>query len=130
MLRVQYFSIIWKVSQILMTHKAGKPAHVVTSCRPISLLRILSKVFEKLLLYRIISVLEMNNVIPDHQFSFRKQHSTVKLARLKKSEKPFKKWSTAHQCFDRVWHKGIPRKVKSSLPHSYFVLFESYLLVR
>jgi hypothetical protein len=40
----------WKVAQIIMTLKPGKPADKVSSYRPISLLPIMSKVFEKGLL--------------------------------------------------------------------------------
>jgi hypothetical protein len=47
-LRTGYFPGQWKVSQIVTILKPGKPAEDVKSNRPISLLPILSKVFEKL----------------------------------------------------------------------------------
>ena len=40
--------------------------------RPISLLPVLSKVFEKLLLQQILVYLEENNILSEHQFGFRK----------------------------------------------------------
>lgn len=52
-IRTAYFPKIWKVSQITMIHKSGKPINCVSSYRPISLLPILSKLFEKLLLKRL-----------------------------------------------------------------------------
>jgi len=47
-LRTGYFPGQWKVSQIVTILKPGKPAEDVKSYRPISLLPILFKVFEKL----------------------------------------------------------------------------------
>ena len=48
-MRTGYFPAEWKVSQIITNLKPGKPVDEVTSYRPISLLPILSKLFEKLL---------------------------------------------------------------------------------
>jgi hypothetical protein len=44
-----YFPVKWKVSQIILLLKPGKPPNELTSYQPISLLPIVSKVFEKLL---------------------------------------------------------------------------------
>ena len=52
-----YFPGQWKVSQIVTILKPGKPAEDVKSYRPISLLAILSKVFEKLFITRIQPIL-------------------------------------------------------------------------
>jgi hypothetical protein len=35
------------------------------------------KIFEKLLLIKLKSVISKKNLIPDHQFGFRNQHSTL-----------------------------------------------------
>jgi hypothetical protein len=56
-IRNGYYPIQWKVAQILMIPKPGKPADEVTSYRPISLLPIMSKVFEKGLLKRLNPIL-------------------------------------------------------------------------
>ncbi|MGR0295568.1 reverse transcriptase domain-containing protein, partial [Klebsiella pneumoniae] len=58
-------------------HKTGKPPNNTSSYRPISLLPILSKLFEKLLLKRLLPIVESNNLFPTHQFGFRLGHSTV-----------------------------------------------------
>lgn len=76
-LRLNYYPTQWKVAQIILLPKPGKNTEEVTSYRPISLLPVLSKVFEKLLVKRIKSELEKNKIIPDHQFGFREQHSTI-----------------------------------------------------
>jgi hypothetical protein len=49
MLNLSYFLAQWKFAQIIMIAKPGKPPTGVTSYRPISLLPILSKIFERLL---------------------------------------------------------------------------------
>jgi hypothetical protein len=77
MLRITYFPILWKFAQIIMIHKPGKPPNRVTSYRPISLLPIMSKIFEKFLLKRIQMDDDINTKIPTHQFGFRENHSTM-----------------------------------------------------
>jgi hypothetical protein len=48
-----------------------------TSYMPINLLPIVPKVFEKLLLKKLLPMVENNGLIPSHQFSFRQRHSTI-----------------------------------------------------
>jgi hypothetical protein len=57
--------------------KPGKRPNELTSYRPISHLPVVSKVFEKLLLKRLLQIVEMNRLIPNHQFGFRQRHSTI-----------------------------------------------------
>jgi hypothetical protein len=76
-LRTGYFPGQWKVSQIVTILKPGKPAENVKSCRPISPLPFLSKVFEKLFITRIRPILQSTQIIPDHQFGFRRKHTTI-----------------------------------------------------
>jgi hypothetical protein len=76
-LRTGYFLGQLKVSQIITILKPGKPAEEVTSYRPISLLLILLKLFQKLLLTRIQPMLQEKWIILDHQFGFRQKHATI-----------------------------------------------------
>ena len=64
-LRLGHFPDQWKVAQIILIPKPGKPHTEVSSYRPISLLPILSKVFEKLLLKRLLITVE-NDVTYSH----------------------------------------------------------------
>jgi len=48
-----------------MIQKPGKPVELAESYRPISLLFVLSKLFEKLLLSRINIIMENHELIPD-----------------------------------------------------------------
>jgi hypothetical protein len=75
--RMRYIPRIWKMAEVLMISKPGKPPNKVDSYRPISLLPIMSKLIEKLLLIRLKSVIAKKNLIPDHQIGLRNQHSTL-----------------------------------------------------
>jgi hypothetical protein len=55
----------------------GKPPHEVTSYRPISLLSVMSKLFENVLLKILKPIIERKEMIPTHQFGFRNKHSTI-----------------------------------------------------
>jgi len=48
--------------------------------RPISLLPILSKILEKILLQRLTPIIEESKLIPSNQFGFRKKHGTIEQA--------------------------------------------------
>jgi hypothetical protein len=65
-----YFPAQWKVAKITLHLKPGKPPNKPMSYRPISLLPILSKVYEKLLLPRLLPIIENRKLLPDHQFGF------------------------------------------------------------
>jgi hypothetical protein len=76
-IRIGYYSIQWKIAQIMMILKPGKPTEEVTPYRPIRLIPIVSRLFEKLLLTRLKPVLEEQHITPDHQFGFRGQHANI-----------------------------------------------------
>jgi hypothetical protein len=52
-------------------------ASLPTSYRLIILLLILSKVFERLIFYRLLPIIENQLILPDHQSGFRQRHSTT-----------------------------------------------------
>lgn len=60
-----------------MILKLAKPAEDVKSYRSINLLFIASKMFETVLLKRLSPIIE-SNLIPTHQFGFRRKHATTK----------------------------------------------------
>ena len=60
-----------------MVPKPGKPVDDAASYRAISFLPVPSKVFEKLLLKRLGSDVDLSALIPDYQFGFRTGHSTT-----------------------------------------------------
>lgn len=138
-LRIEYLPSQWKVAQIVVVPKPGKPSHLASSYRPISLLPTASKVYEKLLLKRLNPLLDDLNIIPDHQFGFRQKYSTVEQVHrvtnvIRQNLEEGKYCSAAFldvsQAFDKVWHEGLLFKIKLLLPHSYFNIFKSYLTNR
>lgn len=134
--RLSHFPQLWKVSEIVMIHKPGKPAHEAASYRPISLTPVLSKLWERIFLTRLKKHMDEINIIPNHQFGFRKSHSTVEqvhrvynVVRQGFENKLFcsAAFLDVQQAFDKVWHKGLLYKVKERLPHSLFLIIASYL---
>jgi hypothetical protein len=69
-IRMGYFPVQWKVAQTVMILKPGKPLEEASSYRLISLLPIMSKIFEKAVLKRLCPILEENRILSDHQFGF------------------------------------------------------------
>ncbi|MXP61690.1 reverse transcriptase family protein [Pantoea sp. Taur] len=134
-LRTTHFPLMWKHSTIILFLKPGKPPNNTSSYRPISLLPILSKIFEKILLKRILPILESQR-IPSHQFGFRSNHSTVqqglRVVDHISSSLESKQYCTGAfldvaQAFDRVWHAGLLFKLKTHLPLSLYLILRSYL---
>jgi len=76
-LRLSYYPLLWKFTKILMLPNPGKPAHDVASYRPISLLPIPYKAFEKLHLKRLRSDVDLSHLIPGYEFGFRPGHSPI-----------------------------------------------------
>jgi hypothetical protein len=65
-----------KIAKVIPVFKSGD-RRLIENYRPISLLYVFSKVFEKILHNRLTSFLNINNIISPCQFGFRKSHSTV-----------------------------------------------------
>lgn len=66
----------WKVAEVIPLPKVSSPK-TVTELRPISLLPVLSKVFEKLIYRQIIDYFTENHLLPKLQSGFRKGYSTA-----------------------------------------------------
>lgn len=136
MLRLTYWPLTWKYAEIIMLQKPGKPVDDVKSYRGISLLPTLSKIFEKLILNRILNEESVQNVLPNHQFGFRQFHSTIQqvhrvvnIIGQSLEEKSFCSGAFLDQqaAFDKVWHTGLLYKVKNILPQQLYLLLRSYL---
>lgn len=137
--RLKYVPSIWKVAEVLMILKPGKPPNEVKSYRPISLLPVISKLFEKLLLKRLKSIIDKKKLIPVHQFGFRNQHSTIDQVHritneIEKTLEEKKICSTlfldVSQAFDRVWFQGLEYKLRKLLPEQYADILMSYVTNR
>lgn len=135
-LRTGLFPPQWKVAQIIMIQKPNKDPTDVKSYRPISLLSILSKLFEKLLLQRLMPAIEAKHLIPYHQFGFRRKHATIeqvhRITNKITSALETKKYCSAafldiSRAFDKVWHDGLLYKIQQNLPENFHTILKSYL---
>lgn len=138
-LRLGYFPSQWKVAQIIMILKPGKNPTETASYRPISLLPVLSKVFERIFVDRLKPILEEKQLIPNHQFGFRQNHATIEqvhrvVKKIREDLENGRYCSAAFldisQAFDKVWHPGLIYKVKTTLPHPFCQVLRSYLTDR
>lgn len=76
-LRLSYFPRDWKEAIVCAIPKGGANLAFPSSYRPISLLSGLSKVAERVILKRLNTYLNDNNIIVPEQFGFRLEHSTT-----------------------------------------------------
>jgi hypothetical protein len=115
-LQTEYFTCRWKVRHIIMIVKPRKNPNDITSYRPISLLPVLSKILEKILLKRLTPITEESKLIPTHQFEFRKEHRTIQQAyrlvyKINDDLQSTRYCSAAFidtsQALDKVWHKSL-----------------------
>jgi hypothetical protein len=134
--RLEYWPKPLKQAKIIMIPKPGKNPTDVSSYRPISLLPIVSKVLEKLIHKRFYKDLNPQAWIPQHQFGFRKTHSTIQQCHritdtinkaLEEQQYCSAVFLDVGQAFVKVWHPGLLLKIKQTLPSKYFKLLKSYL---
>ncbi len=135
-LRIGHFPRQWKLAIITMIHKSGKSTHCPDSYRPISLLSGFGKLFERLLLPKLMECRLFSEAIPGHQFGFRPEHSAEQqilrvtqhvLKAFEEKEKCSAVFLDFSQAFDRVWHKGLLLKLKRILPPQLLKVLTAYL---
>ena len=133
--RLSYIPSSWKIAKVIILHKPGKPSADVKSYRPISLLSIQNKVFEKLLHRKLTRLLPPDS-LPPQQFGFRTKHSTVDQVQrvihtissaLEKKQFCSAVFFDVAQAFDKVWHEGLLFKLRCLLPENICDLLENYL---
>jgi hypothetical protein len=82
-LHTHHFPTAWKHARMISILKSGKDPSLPSSYRPISLLDTIGKLFEKILLARILHEANVRGLMRDGQFGFIPKHSTsLQLARL------------------------------------------------
>ncbi|CAB4026264.1 Hypothetical predicted protein [Paramuricea clavata] len=65
----------WKSARVIPLHKKGSRS-VLDNYRPISILPVISKIFEKILYEQLYEYFTTNNLLSEQQFGFRRFHST------------------------------------------------------
>jgi hypothetical protein len=136
-MRAHHFPPAWKHPTTVMIPKPGKDPTNPLSYRPISLLNIAGKVFEKILSTRLKNFLEINNLLPPEQFGYRSERSTInpilefhtdttRHANLK--EHTLAVFLDIERAFDRVWHDGLVQKlIKIPINPNFIQLIDSFL---
>ena len=66
-----YYPKLLKYAKVIPIHKSKSP-HEISNYRPISLLPYFNKIWEKLMYDRLISFIDENKLIYEHQFGFQK----------------------------------------------------------
>ena len=135
-IRCKYIPSQWKIAEIFVLLKPDKPPTEASSYRPISLLPVIGKLFEKLYIKRLNEIVGKQNLIIDAQFGFRAKHSTIdQLHRitkfiedsLEKGEYCVAVFLDVAQAFDRVWHERLIGKLYKMLPCNHVELLSSFL---
>ena len=120
------FPSIWKTSSMIPIHKMGKPLDSPASFRPISLTSCVSKLFERIILSRLLFFLESNSILSPRQAGFRPGRSTLdQILYLSQSisdgfnkSRPGSRTILStidfSKAFDSVWHFALFHKLIST----------------
>ena len=134
---IGYFPNNWKEATIAVLPKPGKNYRDPANYRPISLLPIPGKIYEKLLLTRLNNHLHQNKTIKSSQFGFKRGRSAaqqvLKLTFEIASTLAFPKKSLPaiffdlSFAFDSIHHQLLLQKTKSLVPKTFHSLLTSFL---
>ena len=121
-LKESCFPDCWNVSSKVPVFKNVGERYIAKNYHPVSLLSVVSKVFEKLANNRIVNHLEEDDLFSDFQYGFRSSRSTADLLKVVSDRiaRGFKRSGATQavaldisKSFDKVWHAGLLHKIKS-----------------
>ena len=121
-LKESCFPDCWKSSSVVLVFKNVGERSTAKNYHPVSLLSMVSKVFEKLVNNRIVDHLEKCGLFCDFQYGFRSCRSTADLLTVVSDRiaRDFNRSGATRRvaldiskAFDRVWHAGLLHKLKS-----------------
>ena len=131
------FSDNWKKSNICPIHKKGDK-QIVDNYRPVSLLPVCGKIFERLIFNSLYQFLEEHNLLSIHQSSFPSNDSCINqlLFIVNTLYKAFDAYPSLDargvflnmsKVFDKIWHEGLIYKLKSmEVSDSLLELFQAF----
>ena len=121
-LAVSVFPSSWKVASVVPVCKGAGECSESTNYRPISLLPIISKIFECSVNQQLLGYLEDNHLLTDCQYGFRHSRSTGDLLSLitdhfngaldRRGETRVVTLDIS-KAFDKVWYTGLLHKLQS-----------------
>ena len=135
-LKESCFPDCWKVSSVVPVFKNVGERSTAENYRPVSLLSVVRKVFEKLVNNRIVDHLE-KCLFSDFQYGFRSSQSAADLLTVVSDRiaRAFNRSGATRavaldifKAFDKVWHAGLLHKLKSyGISGQIFGLISSFL---
>ncbi|MCH2390413.1 MAG: reverse transcriptase family protein, partial [Nitrospinales bacterium] len=111
---------LWKKANVQPVHKKDS-RQIVGNYRPISLLCISGKIFEKIIFDQMYSFFNANNLITEHQSGFRPGDSTINqltsitheiFASFEDYDETRALFLDISKAFDKTWHDGLIFKLK------------------
>lgn len=109
-----YFPETWKTGHIIVIHKPNTDTKTASNYRPITLLPVMGKLFEKIIRKLLLTTTSMN--IPKFQYGFKTKNSTthpltiltsnIETARLN-GQHTSALFLDINKAFDSVWHGGL-----------------------
>ena len=134
------FSSVWKTSSIIPIYNMGKPLDSPASFRPISLTSCVSKLFERIILSRILFFLESNSILSPRQAGFRPGRSTLDqilyfsqsildgFTKPRPGSRTIQSTIDFSKAFDSVWHPALFHKlISAGLPPCFARWTQSFL---
>ena len=139
-LKESCFPDCWKISSVVPVFKNVGERSTAKNYRPVSLLSVVSKVFEKLRNNSIVGHLEKCGLFSDFQYGFRSSRSTADLLTVVSDRiaRAFNRSRATRavaldisKAFDRVWHADLPHKLNPyAISGQIFGLISSFLSKR
>ena len=135
----QIWPKIWKLARVICIHKKKSKSNM-ENYRPVSLLSVVGKIYEKIIVEQLTSFFDKNHLLSRKQYGFRQTRSTQDLLLNLTS-----KWNKSLDegkytyvialdiagAFDRVWHSGLITKLQSlGIDGKLLELIRNYLLNR
>ena len=116
----EHFPDCWKVSSVVPVFKNVGERSTAKNYHHVSLLSVVSKVFENLWKNRIVDHLEKCGLFSDFQYGFRSSRSTADLLTVDRIAIAFNRSEATRavtlnisKAFDTVWPAGLLHKLKS-----------------
>ena len=129
-LNQSYFPTQWKLAKIVSIPKSNPASQSPSDYRPISLLPVIGKVFERIILTRLSAFEEDNKIFIKQQFGFKSKHSTTQqiLRITEKASLAFNHNKSLglvlldlRKAYDSVWHNGLIHKMNKLKYPSYLI---------
>ena len=136
-----HFPDCWKRGNVVPVHKK-ESKNLVKNYRPISLLPIFGKIFEKVIYNNLFTYLKSNHLLSDNQSGFRSgdscisqlismTHDIYKIFDGNPSLDTRGVFLDISKAFDKVWHKGLLHKIKCyGVEGELYNILGNYLLNR